>query len=251
MNLSAHTLLIRLAGPMQSWGTQSRFTDRDTGLEPSKSGVIGLLCAALGRPRSEPVDDLAALRMAVRVDREGSHAVDFHTTGGGRFMGKPYGVQKSDGKVPGEKTGSKFTVLSRRHYLADAFFIVALESPDKRLLEQLDHALDSPHWPLYLGRKSFTPGLPVRLPGGLIENTRLEDALRSWPWSPPPRTRDDNLPARLRVVLDAEPGTGGQARTDVPLSFEKRSFTTRFVATDWLETADLPKGGDPLCISPA
>ena len=50
-------LLMRLAGPMQSWGTRSRFGNRDTGLEPSRSGVIGLLCAALGRPRAEPLDD--------------------------------------------------------------------------------------------------------------------------------------------------------------------------------------------------
>ena len=47
-------LLMRLAGPMQSWGTQSRFGHRDTGTEPSKSGVIGLLCAALGWPRDQP-----------------------------------------------------------------------------------------------------------------------------------------------------------------------------------------------------
>ena len=51
-------LLLRLAGPMQSWGTQSRFTHRDTDLEPSKSGVIGLLCAAMGKPR----DDLTAIK---------------------------------------------------------------------------------------------------------------------------------------------------------------------------------------------
>ena len=57
------TLLLRLQGPMQSWGTTSRFDERDTQLEPSKSGVLGLLCAALGRNRSEPVQDLAALRM--------------------------------------------------------------------------------------------------------------------------------------------------------------------------------------------
>ena len=55
-------LLLRLAGPMQAWGTQSRFTVRDTGLEPSKSGVIGLLCAAL---RSEPArSNVCALRRA-------------------------------------------------------------------------------------------------------------------------------------------------------------------------------------------
>ncbi len=48
-------LLLRLAGPLQSWGTQSRFRVRDTGREPSKSGVIGLLCTALGRPRTAPL----------------------------------------------------------------------------------------------------------------------------------------------------------------------------------------------------
>ncbi|NLO07691.1 MAG: type I-E CRISPR-associated protein Cas5/CasD, partial [candidate division WS1 bacterium] len=64
-------LLMRLEGPMQSWGTQSRFTVRDTGREPSKSAVIGLLCAALGVDRDEDdrLADLATMRMAVRIDR--------------------------------------------------------------------------------------------------------------------------------------------------------------------------------------
>ncbi|MCC6313005.1 MAG: type I-E CRISPR-associated protein Cas5/CasD, partial [Thermomicrobiales bacterium] len=89
-----HTLLLRLAGPMQAWGTQSRFTERDTGLEPSKSGVIGLLCAALGRERTDPVDDLAALTMAVRVDIEGVVRRDFQTVldvaeFGGKVSGNP------------------------------------------------------------------------------------------------------------------------------------------------------------------
>ena len=53
-------LLMRLAGPMQSWGTRSRFSNRDTGLEPSRSGVIGLLCAALGRPREAVARRLSA-----------------------------------------------------------------------------------------------------------------------------------------------------------------------------------------------
>ena len=75
------TLLLRLAGPMQSWGTRSRFTERDTELEPSKSGVIGLICAALGRTRTESVDDLSQLRMGVRVDFQGTLSRDFHTAG--------------------------------------------------------------------------------------------------------------------------------------------------------------------------
>ena len=46
------TLLLRLAGPMQSWGTDSKFDERRTGREPSKSGVIGLVAAALGIARA-------------------------------------------------------------------------------------------------------------------------------------------------------------------------------------------------------
>ena len=76
-----NTLLLRLGGAMQSWGVQSRFGVRDTGLEPSKSGVLGLVCAALGINRSDDqaLVPLAALKMGVRVDWEGLLRVDYHT----------------------------------------------------------------------------------------------------------------------------------------------------------------------------
>ena len=67
-----NSLILRLAAPMQSWGAQSRFSVRDTGREPSKSGVVGMLAAALGRARGDDIDDLMQLCMAVRVDRDGS-----------------------------------------------------------------------------------------------------------------------------------------------------------------------------------
>ncbi|MFO1322344.1 MAG: type I-E CRISPR-associated protein Cas5/CasD, partial [Burkholderiales bacterium] len=105
------TLLLWLEGPMQSWGTTSRFDERDTQLEPSKSGVLGLLCAALGRDRSEPVDDLAALRMGVRVDREGTVMRDFQTATGVLVAGT--------GKAVLDRT-----VVSPRFFLADAAFLV-------------------------------------------------------------------------------------------------------------------------------
>jgi CRISPR system Cascade subunit CasD len=73
------TLLLQCVAPLQVWDTQSRFGVRTTGREPSKSGIVGLLCAALGRPRTAPIDDLAALTMAVRVDKEGVILRDFHT----------------------------------------------------------------------------------------------------------------------------------------------------------------------------
>ena len=211
-------LLLRLAGPMQSWGVQSRFTVRDTGLEPSKSGVVGLLCAALGRRPHEPVDDLAALTMGVRVDQEGTMASDYHTAGKG-------GILKADGTVDKRRL-----VVSTRYYLADARFLVGLEGDDLDLLTELHDALRDPHWPLYLGRKAFVPGEPVWLEDGLRLARTLTKALRSYPWRG--RCAADECPPRLRVVL--EDPDGAEVRPDQPISFGERRFAPRHVRTTWI-----------------
>ncbi|MDP8226012.1 MAG: type I-E CRISPR-associated protein Cas5/CasD [Candidatus Lernaella stagnicola] len=215
------TLLLRLAGPMQSWGTRSRFSTRDTEREPSKSGVIGLLCAALGRPRHEAIDDLATLRMGVRVDHEGTVCADFHTAGGGRWKGKPYGVAKASGAVPTEANYAKMTVLSTRYYLADADFVVGLEG-DEALLASLEGALKNPVWPLYLGRKSHVPAAPIR---PLMVDQPLEQALRQAPFKP---RKKKNSSHDLRLVLECDPGEG-EVRLDQPLHFAERSFAQRHV----------------------
>lgn len=211
-------LLLRLAGPMQSWGVQSRFTVRDTGLEPSKSGVVGLLCAALGRRRDDPVDDLAALTMGVRVDREGVMARDYHTAGKG-------GILKASGKVE-----RKDLVVSTRYYLAGARFVVGLAGDDRDLLSRLHGALHDPHWPLYLGRKAFVPGDPVWLADGLLSAASLAEALRNYPWRG--RCAPDERPPHLRLVLEDPDGT--EVRPDQPLSFSERRFAPRRVSTGWL-----------------
>ena len=72
-------LLLRLAGPLQSWGDSSRFTTRATRREPTKSGVIGLLAAAQGRRRTDSIEDLLTLRFGVRTDQPGSVVRDFQT----------------------------------------------------------------------------------------------------------------------------------------------------------------------------
>ena len=76
------TLLLRFAGPMQAWGVDARFDVCRTNREPTKSGVIGLLAAALGLRRDAPLDDLTALRFGVRVDREGQLLRDLHMVHG-------------------------------------------------------------------------------------------------------------------------------------------------------------------------
>jgi CRISPR system Cascade subunit CasD len=194
-------LLMRLAGPMQSWGTRSRFSNRDTGLEPSRSGVIGLLCAAFGRPRDEPLDDFLPLKMAVRVDREGRLMRDYHTA---------QNVRRAD-----STKGKQETVLSERFYLADADFLVGLEG-DLAFLNRLNDALLRPVWSLFLGRKSFVPTLP--LSEGL-HDTELLHVLSNHGWRK--RHCDDKLEKPLRGVREVPFGTG-EPRPDVPVSFVSR-----------------------------
>lgn len=204
------TLLLRLMGPLQSWGTTSRFDERDTQLEPSKSGVLGLICAALGRDRAEAVDDLARLRMGVRVDREGMPMRDYQTA---------TGVLIASGKAD-----LKRTVVSPRFYLSDAAFLVGLEGEDAALLQRIHEALRTPVWPLALGRKSFVPSLPVYLPDGLREQPLLE-ALRQWP-----ALVGDALPPKQRFLL--EDAAEGAVRLDQPVApFARREFGPRFVKT--------------------
>jgi CRISPR system Cascade subunit CasD len=216
---------------MQAWGTQSRFTVRDTGLEPSKSGVVGLLCAAMGRGRENPLDDLDALCMGVRIDREGLMAKDYHTA---------IGVMKADGKRPPEKKPKhpKFTVISNRYYLADADFTVGLAGDDLNLLGRINEALQNPRWPLFLGRKSFPPGISVWIPGGLLEGVDLETSLRNHPWDPGflPKKR---WPERLRLVMETAYGKGETVRCDQPVSFEDRRFALRYTRTKYINVSDI------------
>ena len=243
------TLLLRLAGPQQSWGVESRFTNRDTAREPSKSGVVGLLCAALGKPRREIDSDgfpklaeLAALRMGVRVDREGTVLRDYHTAGGGFWPGlKSYGVYKADGK------GVR-PVVSDRYYLADADFLVGLEGP-LNLLASLDRSLKHPKFQLCLGRKSFVPSLPVRLPdeppsGPGLRELSLESALREYPAS---RLQIHHPPEKVRLIIELVGGeTSNEVRRDLPLSFDPREFTFRYLRTELITNPAL----EDTCTSP-
>jgi CRISPR system Cascade subunit CasD len=213
------TLLLCLRGPMQAWGTTSRFDERDSGLEPSKSGVIGLLCAALGRDRSAPIDDLAALRMAVRVDREGMLARDFQTA---------TGVFLAAGKADHGRT-----VVSPRYYLADAAFLVGLEG-SRALLDSIQCALQAPVWPLALGRKAMVPGVPVWLPDG-VQEAPLRALMTSWPRIAPSRFDNRGQPLRLLFEHPEE----GAVRLDQPIApFIERRFGPRYIQQEVVDVPD-------------
>ena len=209
-----YTLLLRFVAPMQSWGVQSNFDYRDTGLEPSKSGVVGLLCAALGHNRELPLDRrFLTARMGVRVDCEGVVAYDYHVAGVG-------GILRAEGKV---KIGN--VVPSWRYYLADAAFLVGLESQEHAWLIELYQALQHPVWPLFFGRKAFPPGDPVALKENAVNHQDLYTALQSFPrLRNDPRSQDST---RMRGLL--EDPHGSIVRMDQPISFrrDKRQFGLR------------------------
>lgn len=218
-----HTLLLRLSGPMQAWGTQSQFTVRETHLEPTKSGIIGLLCAALGRSRCQPVDDLTRLRFGIRVDREGTLMKDFQTA---------RNAYNASGKVLNQ------AVLSTRYYLANAVFLAGLESDDTHILRTLNAALHNPVWLLFLGRKAFPLSEPVFLPNGLCLDQTLESALAAYPrlTAPPPvwRGRDPLYPPLRTMVEDPD---GNISQRDVPIDYGSRSFETRQIQVGRSEPA--------------
>jgi len=213
------TLLLRLAGPMQSWGTTSRFDQRDTGKEPSKSGVIGLLAAALGIDRENWIDiePLTRLAMGVRHDRPGVLKRDYQT---------------AQNIISADRSKVHETAVTTRDYLADAMFLVGLEGMDRALLERAHAALQNPVWPLALGRKSYVPSESIWIEGGVVDTPLLE-ALAAWPWITTPRRFEPAL-ERLLVSLESQDGSGA-LRMDQPLSsFAERRFGARYVRAEWV-----------------
>lgn len=223
------TLLLRLVGPMQSWGTTSRFDQRDTGKEPSKSGVIGLLAAALGIDRGNwpDLEPLTRLNMGIRHDRAGIPKRDYQT---------------AQHIISADRSKIHETAVTTRDYLADAAFLVGLEGDDRALLEKVHAKLQDPTWPLALGRRSYVPSEPIWIENGVLD-TPLRDALAQWPWIASPRKWEEH-PEKLLVSFESEDGSG-ILKMDQPLSsFGERHFGSRFVRSEWIpfpkEVAHVP-----------
>ncbi len=213
------TLLLRLAAPLQSWGMDSKFETRKTNREPTKSGVVGLLAAALGIVREEPekLIPLNQLRFGVRVDQEGEFLVDYH-------------VARKEEKTRKAENVKITPYITYRHYLSDAIFLVGLESQDDVFLQEIVQALHHPVFPLFLGRRSCPPTMPLCLG---IRQKDLKTALTEEPLLVSAWRKLD--PAARRMILDATPGEPGVVpQRDLPLSFSQthRQFGYRLARED-------------------
>lgn len=207
-------LALRLEGPLQSWGFDSQYNRRNSGLMPTKSAIAGLCCAALGLSRGsvgerEFLVSFAETSMtAIAIPRNGvgkelsvRRLQDYHTV---------QNTKTAEGKI-------KDCHITHRHYLSDASFGVLLEG-ESSLLNQVADALENPVWGVWLGRKTCIPTAPVL--AGLKSNR--EDALKLLVGESP-------LESFTRQEDVENFADGRDSLPDMPVSFasERRSFSPR------------------------
>lgn len=224
-------LTLQLAGPLQAWGSSARFARRTTESAPTKSGVVGLVAASLGRRRDDDVSDLAGLRFGVRIDQPGTRIRDYQT-------------------AHHDDTGKSMPV-SERFYLADAVFVAGLEGDDG-LLAQVHDAIRAPFFLPFLGRRSCPPGRDIA--PCLHRGVALAEALASQEWRASDwyrKRRRDDMTVDLTLLLEAAPGDDpaegpGDAVRDQPLSFDPRHrrYGLRGVITRTV-TVPNPRAGRP------
>lgn len=203
---------------------------------PTKSGLLGIVCSAMGLSRAaarEVLGELNTLRLAVRADRPGRRWWDYQTVGAGK------GLLCANGD---RKTGAAGTLVTRREYLSDASFLAVLLG-EEGLVSRVTAALQRPRWAVYLGRKSCLPAVPVLAGEGTFDAP--DAALASHPWAGRPGVAEK--PPRSVTVLTEWRGAAGHAAPgdaevwfDAPISFDPPVHHPRFVLRSEAPIAEGP-----------
>jgi CRISPR system Cascade subunit CasD len=170
--MSSFFLLLWLEAPLQSWGADSRFGRRGTFDFPTKSGVLGMLCCALGAggEQRELLAELAPLKQTIlaygktvqqgdghrrAIDRP-SLLMDFQMVGSGYDDSDPWQDLMIPKKSNGDAAVGGGSKITYRHYLQDSVFAVVMEVPSRNA-EMFALAFQNPCWDIYLGRKCCAP----------------------------------------------------------------------------------------------
>ncbi len=208
------TILLKLSGPLQSYGTSSYFQTRYTDYYPSKSAVLGLLAACLGyrRDEEEKLRELSTLKFAVRIDQQGGLLKDYHIAI----------TDKEIVEIPQ-------TYVTNRYYLEDALFVVALSGMNE-LIDTLIEAIKSPYFQPFMGRRS----LPVPVDFFLGECAEdILDSLRNLPWQAAhwykKKKRKQGIGEKISLevyadeeILKDEKISRSKLRRDIPISFSQK-----------------------------
>lgn len=220
------TILLKFAGPMQSWGTNSNFENRHTDFYPSKSGVVGMIAASLGyqRDEDEKIGKLNELSFAVRVDQPGNLLKDYH-------IARKY-----------KKNGSlERNYVTNRYYLEDAVFVVAISHKDDILMAEIEKNLKSPWFQTFLGRRS----LPLTADFFLKSTGNdLIDSLSKIEWQASKWYKDKIKEATVKLEIYSDFYEGGakqiSMRKDRVISFSQmnRQFNYRYESVSTVEISN-------------
>lgn len=209
------TLLLKFAGPLQSWGTNSDFETRHTDLYPSKSAVIGMIAGSLGyrRDEDEKINQLKSLDFAVRIDQPGNLLRDFHTA-------KTY------------TTNGTFirTYVTNRYYIEDGVFVVAVGSEDEKIIDSISVAIQKPYFQQYMGRRALPVNSDFIL--GMVDGEVLS-SLRKCVWQASKWYQKENKEiTELYIYADSKllPTKRKMIRHDEVVSFNQkaRNFDYRY-----------------------
>jgi len=219
-------LALLLDAPLQSWGFASRFQRRTTGLHPTKSAIIGLVCAAMGLAKGSDEEgamlpELTKLKMrsiAIPRDVEGPTSPlpvlrleDYHTV---------LDTRRASGKM------NEDAVVTHRQYLLDARFGVILAG-SRFVLERVAAALEDPVWGVWFGRKSCIPAESIHR--GLFDTELLAQRRL---------IRERSIEEFTAVTEVDNFAEGTDSISDQPVSFgdgsssgpDKRQFAVRRIA---------------------
>ena len=209
---------------MQAWGASSKYQYRETNNFPTKSGIIGMIAAAMGIDKHCPNEEkfiapLAELGFtAIHLPKKHSpttRLMDFHTVGGGYDKNASLREKMS---IPPKATGAPFgTVITRRSYLTDGSFAILLEG-DKDTLHSIAKALTNPVWGIWFGRKTCLPATPLTPTHGESAQEGLDQLLQKLPDQNP-------IPLeQLEYQTDAtmtQLGDGTFQQSDEPIAYGK------------------------------
>lgn len=228
-------LLMWLEGPMQSWGSDSRFGRRETLDFPTKSAICGIICAALGAggPQEKLLKKISAFPMTVfgyglaetdplsgkeesKLVRKPSRLRDFHMVGSG-YGNSDWEKAMVPKTVEGKAAVGGGTKITYRYYLQDAAFAVIL-TMDEKSADEIGAALQNPVWFSGLGRKSCMPTEWI-YQGVFDTLTEAREKADSIARSTEDGLRVRKLP-RLEIREGAWPEEGTvESISDIPLSF--------------------------------
>jgi CRISPR system Cascade subunit CasD len=226
-------LALYLDAPLQSWGYHSRFDRRTTLSCPTRSGIIGMIAAAMGIKRDDTnglarfnATDMKILILAPTKGTilPGTELTDFHTVGGG------FDSKNQRRHLPRKASGdTPVTVVSRREYLQDAKFGVLL-SDTPEFLAKIDLALKNPVWGLFLGRKSCIPAVPIcqgLFPAAAAATESIEN-LSGWT-------------VQGKIMTAETYAEGENTIMDIPENFQERRYAPRRIRTEWVATDAVSK----------